>query len=87
MCKSCCLIFAASSKSFFSAAKSSLVDASSTSFLSSLIAGAIDSFSITWRDEASSIRSIALSGRYRSVIYRDDRCTAASIASSVMDIP
>ena len=30
MCKSCCLIFAASSKSFFSAARSSLEDASST---------------------------------------------------------
>ena len=37
----------------------------------------------TW-DAASSIRSMALSGRNRSPIYRLDSCTAASSASSVM---
>ena len=33
---------------------------------------------------ASSIKSMALSGRNRSVIYRSDNCTAAMIASSLI---
>ena len=36
------------------------------------------------RDAASSIRSIALSGRKREVMYRCDNSTAATIASSLM---
>ena len=35
-------------------------------------------------EAASSIRSMALSGRNRSLIYRRERVTAASSASSVM---
>ena len=36
------------------------------------------------RDEASSMTSMALSGSWRSVMYRSARCTAALIASSVI---
>ena len=36
------------------------------------------------RDEASSITSIALSGSWRSVMYRSARWTAALIACSVI---
>jgi hypothetical protein len=48
-------------------------------FLAVLAAGLLY---IRTREEDSSIRSMALSGRKRSVTYLDDRVTAASRASS-----
>ena len=45
--------------------------------------GEISSSSMRTLDAASSIRSMALSGRKRSEIYRAERETAASRASSV----
>ena len=47
----------------------------------------IESISILSRDAASSTRSIALSGRNRSEMYRSDSIAAATIASSEMRTP
>jgi hypothetical protein len=54
---------------------------------SSSISSGFESISIRIRLAASSIRSIALSGRWRSVMYLLDKVAAATIALSVMRTP
>ena len=48
-----------------------------------MFSGGVFSFNLTF-EPASSIKSIALSGKNLSVMYLTDKSTAASIASSVI---
>ncbi len=70
------------------AGSASLASASSSIFIrstarcSSSISTGRESISIRSRDAASSIRSIALSGRNRAVMYRSDSVAAATSAAS-----
>ncbi|CUQ41304.1 Uncharacterised protein [Flavonifractor plautii] len=56
----------------------------STFSSSSRRSGGVASRSIRTREQASSMRSMALSGRWRSPMYRVERATAASMDSSVI---
>jgi hypothetical protein len=54
------------------------------SFFNLLISSSLKLYHIDFKLQASSIRSIALSGKYLSVIYLIDKLTAEVIASSFM---
>ena len=73
---------AASSKFCALMASSLLFESSSMVFSMFFISGGEVKLEIRMREAASSTRSMALSGRYRSLIYRFERLTAASSASS-----
>mmetsp|Transcript_16289 Transcript_16289/g.26884 ORF Transcript_16289/g.26884 Transcript_16289/m.26884 type:complete len:208 (-) Transcript_16289:1304-1927(-) len=72
------------SKSLARTATSFSLRTASISFSISLASGGSWLLKRRTREPASSIRSMALSGRYRSAMYWDDSLDAASSASSVM---